>query len=161
VMNDGRIHQLGTPGELYDGPVDKFVASFIGTPAMGFISFWIQRSSDGVALITDSARICVSMAQAQALRKISADLIFVGIRPEHLTLETEREASATDVSVRGRVEMVEMLGAEQYVHVNTDGGSLTARVARNQPVKVDDTVILAAAAADLHFFDHVTGSALR
>jgi ABC-type sugar transport system ATPase subunit len=54
-----------------------------------------------------------------------------------------------------------MLGAEQYVHVNTEGGSLTARVPRNQPVRVDDMVILAAAAPDLHLFDHETGSALR
>jgi multiple sugar transport system ATP-binding protein len=95
------------------------------------------------------------------LGKISADSIVVGIRPECLTLVTEREASATDVSVRGKVEMVEMLGAEQYVHVNTKGGSLTARVPRNQLVRVDDMVILAAAAPDLHLFDHETGSALR
>ena len=103
----------------------------------------------------------ISMAQAQALETISADPIVVGIRPEHLTLVTEREASTTDVSVRGTVEMVEMLGAEQYVHVKTEGGSLTARVPRNQPVKVDETVILAAIAPDLHLFDHETGLALR
>lgn len=92
-------------------------------------------------------------AQAQALERISTDPIVVGIRPEHLTLVTEREVSATDVSVRGRVEMVEMLGAEQYVHVKTESGSLT--------VKVDETVILAAIAPDLHLFDHETGLALR
>jgi multiple sugar transport system ATP-binding protein len=159
VMNEGRIHQLGTPGELYDTPVDKFVASFIGTPAMGFISCRIQRSSDAMLLVTESARIRVSAAQAHALEKISGDRLVVGIRPEHLGLVSESEATASDVFVRGRVEMVEMLGAEQYVHVSTDAGSLTARVPRNRPVKVDDSVALAV--ADLHLFDHATGAALR
>ena len=160
VMNQGRIHQLGTPSELYDAPVDKFVASFIGTPGMGFVHCRIQRSPDGVVLATDSARMRVSAAKAQALETTDADAIIVGIRPEHLALASEASASASDVAVRGRVEMVEMLGAEQYVHVSTDGGSLTARVPRNQPVRVDDNVILVAAAHDLHLFDHETEATL-
>jgi len=161
VMNEGRIHQLGTPGELYDAPVDRFVASFIGTPAMGFLTCRIQRSPNGMELLTDSGRMRISAVQAQALGKLGADQVVVGIRPERLAIVADQEASVSDVSVRGEVEMVEMLGAEQYVHVSTEGGSLTARVPRNQPVRVAAFVTLAASATDLHLFDHETEQALR
>ena len=162
VMNEGRIHQLGTPGDLYDAPVDRFVASFIGTPAMGFVTTRIQRSPHGMELLTDSGRVRVSLAHAQVLAKLGADQrVVVGIRPERLAIVADQQASVSDVSVRGEIEMVEMLGAEQYVHVSTEGGSLTARVPRNQRVKVADIVNLAAAAPDLHLFDHETGQALR
>src|SRR5205807_9863082 len=51
VMNDGRIHQVGTPDELYDAPVDRLVASFIGTPAIGFVVCRVDRSVDAVELV--------------------------------------------------------------------------------------------------------------
>src|SRR5262250_471047 len=60
VMNEGRIHQVGTPGELYDAPVNRFVASFIGTPAMGFVTCRVECSADGVYLINDSTRLRLS-----------------------------------------------------------------------------------------------------
>ncbi|HXX82498.1 MAG TPA: sn-glycerol-3-phosphate ABC transporter ATP-binding protein UgpC [Casimicrobiaceae bacterium] len=161
VMNQGRIHQVGTPADLYDVPIDKFVASFIGTPAMGFIACRIERSSQGVELVTDSARMRLSPAKAQAVAKTTAERVFVGIRPERLTLAPEERASTAEVMVRGIVELVEMIGAEQYVHVATESGSLTARVPREQAVKAEKTVTLTAAARDLHLFDQGTGIALR
>jgi multiple sugar transport system ATP-binding protein len=159
VMNEGRIHQVGTPSELYDAPVDRFVASFIGTPAMGFITCYVQRSGESVELATGSARIRLSPSQAQALASTSVDRVVVGIRAEHLTLLPE--ARHDDSAVRGTVEAVEMLGAEQYVHMRTDGGALTARLPRSQPVKVDEALALAADPHHLHFFDLETGAALR
>jgi multiple sugar transport system ATP-binding protein len=161
VMNEGRVHQVGTPRELYDAPVDRFVASFIGTPAMGFFTCRVQRSAGGAALVTDSARLRVTGAQARALEQSAADQVIVGIRPERLVLVSEDEASREQATLRGMVEVVEMLGAEQYVHVAVDGGSLTAKVSRDHCIKVDDNVTLAAAARDLHLFDQETGFALR
>jgi multiple sugar transport system ATP-binding protein len=161
VMNEARIHQIGTPGDLYDVPVDKFVASFIGTPAMGFVSCRIERSPAGVELVTASARIRVSAAQARVLEQATAERIVVGIRPERLALAPEEQAPSAEVVVRGTVEVAEMLGAEQYVHVAVDGGTLTARLPRDQRVDVDEIVTFAAASRDLHLFDERTGAALR
>ena len=161
VMNHGRIHQVGTPGELYDAPVDRFVASFIGTPQMGFIDCRIEREGDRIALSTQAARLELSGAHRRALESIDATAVTVGIRPECLALASEGDAQRADVAVRGTVQVVEMLGAEHYVHVATDAGTLTARVPRNQPVKVDDTVTFAASARDVHLFDSETGRALR
>src|SRR5690348_17025351 len=112
VMNNGRIHQVGTPAELYDTPVDRFVASFIGTPAMGFIDCDTRALRDRVELTTSSARITLGDAQAQALSHANARGVTVGIRPECLSIASEREAEAAEVAVRGTVQVVEMLGAE-------------------------------------------------
>src|SRR5262249_50727541 len=136
VMNDGCIHQVGAPGELYDSPVDRFVASFIGTPAMGFVTCGVERRADGVNLLTGSVRIRVSAAQARALDQVAAARVVVGARPECLAMVPPEQAAAGAASLRGAVEAVEMLGAEQYVHVTADGGSFTARLPRNLAVSV-------------------------
>jgi multiple sugar transport system ATP-binding protein len=161
VMNGGRIHQVGTPAELYDTPVDRFVASFIGTPAMGFIDCDRRASAGRAELGTCAARIALSDAQAQALSRAGVRDVTVGIRPECLTVASESDAAAAQVVVRGLVQVVEMLGAEHYVHVATEGGSLTARVPRHQRLHVDETVTFAAPARDVHLFDRETGRALR
>jgi multiple sugar transport system ATP-binding protein len=160
VMSEGRIQQVGTPAELYDNPVNKFVASFIGTPAMGFLTCRIQSSSDGTMLVADSVRIRLSPAQAQALKAARSEMVTIGIRPERLTLAAGAEAPTAEVAVRGTVEVVEMLGSEQYVHLDVDGGSLTARVPRDQPVKAEQAVTFTSAARHLHLFDHQTGQTL-
>jgi multiple sugar transport system ATP-binding protein len=161
VMNHGRIHQVGTPGELYDAPVDKFVASFIGTPAMGFIDGRVERSDDRVNVATRAARIGIGETHAARLEQSRATDVTIGIRPECLTLVSEADSHDAEVVVRGTVQVVEMLGAEHYVHVATEGGALTARVPRHQRVRVDETVTFAASARDVHVFDRETGRALR
>jgi multiple sugar transport system ATP-binding protein len=161
VMNEGRIHQVGTPDELYDFPVNRFVASFIGTPAMGFIDCRVRRSAGSTELVAASTRIRISDAQAHALARSDSAMVTVGIRPERLALVSDDEARAAGAAIRGRAEVVEMLGSEQYVHVAVDGGALTARVPRSKPVRVEDAVTFAADASDLHLFDHGTGRALR
>jgi len=161
VMNEGRIHQVGTPGELYDAPVDKFVASFIGTPAMGFFTCRVQRSAAGVELFTASARFRVTDAQARALNQSTAEEVIVGIRPERLVLVSEADASRAQTTMRGIVAAVEMLGAEQYVHVTVDGGALTGKVSRDHHIKVDTSVTFSISSRDLHLFDRETGMAVR
>src|SRR5579862_5724691 len=153
VMNHGRIHQVGTPGELYDAPVDRFVASFIGAPAMGFVTCRVERAGERVDLAGASMRARLSSSQGQALQQSGAEEIVAGIRPESLTLIDERDAQRAEVAVRGTVELVEMLGAEQYVHVAVGNEALTARVSRERPVKADDSVTLAAPSRALHLFD--------
>ncbi len=163
VMNDGRIHQVGTPDELYDNPVNKFVASFIGTPAMGFLTCRVQQRGDSgpVELVADAARITLPAAQAGALTRAGLSTVTVGIRPERLQLASAGQARDADSEVRGTVEVVELLGSEQYVHVDVDGESLTARVPREQQVKVDQEVAFTSEGRYVHVFDPETGQALR
>ena len=161
VMNAGRIHQVGTPDELYDFPVDRFVASFIGTPAMGFIECRIARSQARTELAAEGTRIRVGEAHANVLLRSDSRDVTMGIRPERLALASPDEGQTSDVAIRGRVEAVEMLGSEQYVHVVVDGGAVTARVPRSQRVRAEDNVTLKADAQDVHLFERATGLALR
>jgi multiple sugar transport system ATP-binding protein len=159
VMDQGHIQQVGTPDELYDHPVNRFVASFIGTPAMGLLTCRIERAGDTVELATDSARIRLSPEQSRALEATNGNLVSVGIRPERLVLATLADKSA-DWTVSGTVDVVEMLGSEQYVHFSADGGELTARVPRDHPIKVQQSVTFSGESRHLHLFDHDTGAAL-
>ena len=114
-----------------------------------------------MALVADSTRIRISEAQVHLMQQTGSQQVTVGIRPEQLSLASDAQAQSADVAIRGRVEVVEMLGAEQYVHVAVNGGAVTARVPGSQPVRIDETVTFVAQARDVHLFDHDTGRALQ
>ncbi|HVW92542.1 MAG TPA: sn-glycerol-3-phosphate ABC transporter ATP-binding protein UgpC [Devosia sp.] len=159
VMADGRIQQVGTPEELYDSPRNRFVASFIGTPSMGFLECDVKRGETGLRLEAASTAIALGNDIAQripaALQKVT-----VGIRPERLVLCAPDVAEVSAVNIRAQVEAVEMIGAEQHVHVKSDDGALVARVPREQRLKDGDAVALSANTGHLHLFDPNTGLAL-
>jgi ABC-type sugar transport system ATPase subunit len=107
VFNDGRIEQIGTPMELYEEPANRFVAGFIGAPAMNFLPVRVvgtQAESPGLTPISVTSG-----------RKSATEL---GIRPEHLSV-AEGEG---DIS--GEVELIERLGAETYAYVRVPGQSV-------------------------------------
>jgi multiple sugar transport system ATP-binding protein len=157
VMHEGRIQQVGTPDELYDAPANRFVASFIGTPAMGFIEAGVEGDGSGAKLIAPGMRLRLSEAQANAVARSGTHDVSIGIRPERLTLGDDPGA---DWRVAGTVDVVEMLGSEQYVHFSTEAGALTARVSRDHPLKVQENVTFSGAAQHLHLFDRDTGRTL-
>ena len=158
VMADGRIHQVGTPDELYDLPDNKFVASFIGTPAMGFLDCPVAQAGGIGEARPAAGRIRLDQTQARLLA--GRDKVTIGIRPERLALTAAGDAAA-DVLLEGTVDAVEMLGSEQYVHFVTEGGELTARVPREQQVKAGQKVAFRTEAKHLYLFDAATGATLR
>jgi multiple sugar transport system ATP-binding protein len=108
VMRDGILQQVDTPQRLYDAPVNLFVASFVGSPPMNLFEATV--SSDGSHLAFGDTRLDLL---GPRLREHSGRRIVVGIRPEEV-----REASGWDGErVRGRIMLVEALGAEQLVHI--------------------------------------------
>jgi multiple sugar transport system ATP-binding protein len=160
VMHEGRIHQVGTPAELYDAPVSKFVASFIGTPAMGFLVCDVSRSDGRPVLLCGATRLLLDDETARLLDDARRRRVWVGIRPERLESAAAAPAPGR-IALSGVVEVVEMLGAEQHVHVEIEGFELTARIPRDRPVRAGETVTLATQACHLHLFDHESGEALR
>jgi multiple sugar transport system ATP-binding protein len=108
VMRDGVLQQVDTPQRLYDAPVNLFVASFVGSPPMNL--FEANVAGDGSQLVFGETRLELGGA---SLRDYNGRRVVVGIRPEEV-----REASGWDgARVRGRVLLVEALGAEQLVHI--------------------------------------------
>jgi multiple sugar transport system ATP-binding protein len=160
VMHEGRIHQVGTPDKLYDAPVSKFVASFIGTPSMGFLVCDVRRAEQGPVLVCGATRLSLDDETARLLDRERSARVWVGIRPEHLEPGSRTPPSGR-IALTGTVTLVEMLGPEQHVHVDVHGHELIARISREHAVKVQETVTLATEARHLHLFDYETGEALR
>jgi multiple sugar transport system ATP-binding protein len=108
VMRDGVLQQVDTPQHLYDAPANLFVASFVGSPPMNIFEAAVD--ADGTRLAFGETQLDVP---GRALRNYAGRRVAVGIRPEEV-----REASGWDgARVRGRVLLVEALGAEQLVHI--------------------------------------------
>jgi multiple sugar transport system ATP-binding protein len=151
VMSAGLLQQVGTPQEVYDRPANRFVAEFIGSPAMNFLE--ARPDVDG-ALHAAGVPVALPDALRGAVQKAGARSVVLGIRPEHLLPQADGGAAAT---FDGTVDVVESLGSEQHVVVTLAGGSIVAKLpgtARHPP---GAPLRLAVAAEHVHVFDSETG----
>jgi multiple sugar transport system ATP-binding protein len=144
VMKDGLVQQFGTPAEIYTQPANRFVAEFIGSPAMNMV----QAQFDGAALQAAGQRIALSEAQVQRLQAHKAQALLVGLRPENIGF--------TASGLPGTLSLIEPTGPETYASVQTPIGLLTARVPGLLHAKSGDAVCLDWQAQDLHIFDAAT-----
>jgi len=147
VMNGGAIEQIGTPAEIYRRPATRFVAGFIGTPAMNFVDARRLDDSDGsVALALPGGASLVTRVPADAVG--GGDGLVLGVRPENLRL-----GAADGAPLAGRVDLVEFLGERTLAHVRlADGAVVSASVAGTAP-RVGDAVGLEIDLAEAHVFD--------
>jgi multiple sugar transport system ATP-binding protein len=122
VLKNGSLQQYSAPRELYDNPVNAFVAGFIGLPQMNLIR--LPLSDGSVNLGGQTIKLPQRLVQAAGER--SAKEIIVGIRPEHVSV-----ADGSGDGVPGEVVLVESLGADSYVHAAI-GGMDTKFVARTE-----------------------------
>jgi multiple sugar transport system ATP-binding protein len=154
VMRDGRIQQAGTPLEVYRSPANKFVAGFIGAPAMNFVNVTIR--ADGNALYADAGafRLPVPPGKAAALGAWRDKAVVLGIRPEHLSLGGEPSIPAV-------VEVVEQLGSEIILEVRVGSGGWTvARIDPGTVLSVGARITLSTHSEQLHFFDPESETAI-
>ncbi|EOM76303.1 ATP-binding cassette domain-containing protein [Rhodococcus rhodnii] len=143
VLKDGVLHQVATPRELYDRPVDTFVAGFVGAPGMNLIE---------CAVVGGVAR--VGTLGIPVPRSIDgAGEVVVGVRPEDWILVG---AGAED-ALAAVVELVEELGAESFVHVRGPNGRIAVRVDRARHVTAGETVHLRTAPERVSWFSAETG----
>jgi multiple sugar transport system ATP-binding protein len=150
VMNAGSIEQVGSPQEIYDRPASMFVADFIGSPPMNFLN--CDGGFDADARTVRLKGISVSVPEISERRAGGA--VILGVRPEHIQFS---DAAA----LRGRVFGTEYLGTTQIVTVETERGTLKARLASGMPVQVGETVGLTFRFSALSLFDAQTGAALQ
>ncbi|KGE76983.1 sn-glycerol-3-phosphate import ATP-binding protein UgpC [Halomonas salina] len=158
VMNGGRIEQVGTPMHLYERPASRFVAGFIGSPAMNFLGARLdaRRAGDTLTLPCGTRLAAPLPASATA----GEAPVCLGIRPEHLTVVPEVDVIDGDLSVR--VELVEPLGADTLVHARLEGQDdlVVARVDGIRAVAEGDRLALRPDAGRLHLFAPDTGRRL-
>ncbi len=148
VMRDGILQQVGSPQELYDHPVNVFVAGFIGSPAMNFAT----TTSEGKDLVLGGARLVLTGEQAKAAdsRPDGANVL-IGFRPEHIEIANGQESSA--VRFPAKVDVVEYLGNDELIHAQAEGNEIVALIPSSQKVVVGDNVDFAVPMDKLHIFD--------
>jgi multiple sugar transport system ATP-binding protein len=146
IMRDGTVQQIGTPLAVYEKPANKFVAGFIGAPAMNFLDVTVR----GGTVETSGLKISVNPAAARALQSHDGKQVVMGVRPEHLAVGETAPGSSFDA----RVEVVEQLGSEILLETRVGTDSLTvARVPAEMKVAPGDQVRISAQLGRLHFFD--------
>jgi multiple sugar transport system ATP-binding protein len=152
VMRDGVLQQVGTPKMLYEAPANRFVAGFIGSPAMNFLTGRVKVEGDKVALALDGLEIALSGRAATLARTRGVDSeVVLGMRPEHF--DAAASAAEGTISVPATVEVVEFLGNEELIHANVAGNDVVALVPSARGVAVGDKVTLVIADSVVHAFD--------
>jgi energy-coupling factor transporter ATP-binding protein EcfA2 len=134
VMNAGRIEQVGTPLDLYERPANRFVAGFIGSPAMNFLPGRVEAAGQGRARVRLALGPCLEVALAAPVEAGTA--VTLGVRPEHLRLGAAGDAP-THV---GRAFVVEMLGSDTFVHLREEGGDIVVRDSEARRMRTGDAV---------------------
>jgi multiple sugar transport system ATP-binding protein len=187
VMRRGELQQVAPTQELYDRPVNLFVAGFIGSPSMNLMEATIARSGDQVTATIGSDTIAIdpeTLESHPAIRGYDGKTVVLGVRPESLDDAAIESGAPADRRLRGRVVLTEALGSEILAHIaidakaalteelreleeDTDGvpresdpSGDTVIVCRFNPrsrVAVGETAEIAVDTRSLHFFDQATG----
>lgn len=159
VMKDGFIQQVDSPTELYDNPVNTFVAGFIGMPPMNFINATVNVEGSDVYISFENVAIKLPERYAveEVMERDGQEVIF-GVRPEAITDESTFVTDHPDTAFAADVDVVEMLGAETYLYVTVNGSlPLTCRVdPTTSQSTVGQVVDLAIDANRIHLFDKDT-----
>ncbi|MGV4687840.1 ABC transporter ATP-binding protein [Burkholderia pseudomallei] len=155
LMRGGRIEQLGTPAELYGCPHTVFAAGFVGTPAMNFADGVIERTAGHVALAAGGARWTLAARRFAGLP--DGLRVKLAIRPNYLRIAPGAHAPAATLALEGRVELVELLGAEALVTFGRNGAPFAALVPASAAPALGAVVTFTFDERDLHLFDAATG----
>ena len=149
VMNHGVVEQFGKPQDIYDWPATRFVAEFIGSPAMNFLEFEASVDAGISQLQIGDSEIAVPRMLEGANGALT-----LGVRPEHIDFDDQSD-------YRGEVIATEYLGTTQIVTIDTSHGTIKARTASSRLISNGDRVGLRFDARTLTLFDAQTGQALR
>jgi ABC-type sugar transport system ATPase subunit len=156
VMNSGRLQQYGTPMEVYRKPANTFVASFVGAPEMNLIPCRVRGSGDG--LVVDTGLFALKLDVHPPLE--SETEMLLGIRPEEIFISTATEATPQgQLLTPGRIEHIELLGADALTDIRIGELRLTARIAADRIVPPGQQVQIGLNASRARLFDIHTGKA--
>ncbi len=150
VLRDGVIQQVGAPLELYNNPKNKFVAGFIGSPAMNFIRGRIDEQG-GLVFAAFSFRLPLSSAKA-ALRHFVGKAVDLGIRPEHIRCLPASDEARSD-AVPAVIDVVEPMGNETVVYLRAGNEAITARISPQEQLSPGDPCLMAFDLQQAHYFD--------
>ncbi|HEY1798771.1 MAG TPA: sn-glycerol-3-phosphate ABC transporter ATP-binding protein UgpC [Stellaceae bacterium] len=160
VMNGGLIEQIGTPHELYHNPQTRFVAGFIGSPAMNFVPCRVTNGGGGLAVrLTDNLSLPIPASRkARYQQYVDKELVF-GLRPEHIT-EKRSDAPAGSCEFQALLDVVEPMGMETMVYFVIDGVEVSGRVNPAAAGNAGEKMPLVADMNQMHLVDPATDKVL-
>ena len=158
VMKDGLIQQVDTPQNLYDYPVNLFVAGFIGTPMMNFINCVLEKKGEDLYITfgSNSLKLPAEKASNPVLKDYIGKEIVAGIRPECIHDDAATIRAMSDSVIETDVEVTELMGAEIYLYLVAEETSLTARVSARSTARAGDIINVAFDMSRVHLFDKDT-----
>jgi len=162
VMRDGLVQQVGSPLELYNKPVNKFVAGFIGTPSMNFLDVVLKKEGDTLYLDGQSFKLTIpDEFKEKLLPHVNQELTF-GIRPQDLfDSNVSKDAAAVPgVIINTTVDVVEPLGSEQIIYLTTGPHTLVAVLDMQTHTVVGDDLKIAVDTSKIHLFKSDTEMAI-
>jgi multiple sugar transport system ATP-binding protein len=151
VMKDGVVQQVGEPLELYNEPATRFVAGFLGSPAMNFANVTVAERDGALRVTNEGLDIKVPPEFAERLRAHLGREVTLGIRPEDLDVATSGDPQ--DYSFDALVEVVEKLGSEILLDLKVGRSAMVAAVDPTIRVTYGDKLRMSLDPARLHFFD--------
>jgi multiple sugar transport system ATP-binding protein len=160
VMNSGKIEQIGTPHELYHHPKTRFVAGFIGSPAMNFIPGRLESSGKALRVrLSDTLAFPVPEDRADHYRGHVGKEVTFGLRPEHIT-ETRGQENASGHEFSITLDVVEPMGMETMVFFKVDGTEVCGRVEPTAAKRSSETMMLRANLDRMHLIDPASGAVI-
>jgi multiple sugar transport system ATP-binding protein len=162
IMEKGDILQVAAPLVLYEQPVNKYVAGFIGSPPMNFFSGQLVRGAGGGISFTDGAGITVPVVP-EAAAQIAAFVdqpVTLGLRPEMIREKNSAHGWKTTARVNARIEVAESLGDEKIVYFSTEKNSFVARLDAHVPVAIGQRMEVVFNAGKAHIFNSDIGENL-
>ncbi|MGY3712902.1 ABC transporter ATP-binding protein [Lactococcus petauri] len=150
----GRIEQIGTPQELYNEPATKFVAGFIGSPAMNFLNLKIE----GNKLIGEGISLTLPEGQHKLLKEkgYSSKEVIMGIRPEDISASILAEEAYPEAQIEAEVTVSELLGAETMLYLKAGDAELVSRVEARDFRQPGEKITVTLNLNKAHFFDKNT-----
>jgi len=160
VMNNGRIEQIGTPQELYHQPRTRFVAGFIGSPAMNFIPCTLEQNGAGLSVrLSQNIALPVPASKAARYANLSQRDLLFGLRPEHIT-EARSNGRTSPATFTVTLDVVEPMGMETMVFFTVDGQEICGRVEPGSAAGPGETMRLYANMEHMHLIDPQTNLVL-
>jgi len=160
VMNNGRIEQIGTPQELYHQPRTRFVAGFIGSPAMNFIPCTLEQNGAGLSVrLSQNIALPVPASKAARYANLSQRDLLFGLRPEHIT-EARSNGRTSPATFTVTLDVVEPMGMETMVFFTVDGQEICGRVEPGSAAGPGETMRLYANMEHMHLIDPATDAVL-
>ena len=157
VMSEAVLQQVGTPQELYDHPVNRFVAGFIGSPSMNFMEVTLNGTGESATLEAQDVSIPLPAMFRDAIGPTTGRNLLMGIRPEHLDLASTGTGTG---SITTTADVVEYLGNEELIHAQVAGVDLVALISSDHRVRTGDALTLTVIPDKLHLFDPETSASL-